>query len=114
MCYHATFVTSIYVKVPCQDRIRETVLEFETLLGFPKVIGAIDGNHILKPTECPLEYYNRTRFYSISIQGIVDLQGHFIDVKIGWPGKVNDARVLANSTFYHKANSGNLFLTGKG
>ena len=39
---------------------------------------------------------------------MLDSQGHFIDVNIGWLGKVHDARVLANSTFYRKANSGTL------
>ena len=39
---------------------------------------------------------------------VVDSQGRFIDVNIGWPGKVHDARVLANSTFYNKASSGTL------
>ena len=79
-------------------------------MGFPQVVGALDGTHIpiLKPTECPSDYYNRKGFYSILIQGVVDSQGCFIDVNIGWPGKVHDARVLANSTFYHKATSGNL------
>ena len=58
-----------YVKMPCQDRLREIVQEFETLWGFPQVVGAVDGTHIpiLKPTECPSDYYNRKGFYSILI-----------------------------------------------
>ena len=36
---------------------------------------------------------------------VVDSQSHFIDVNIGWPGKLHDARVLANYTLYRKANS---------
>ena len=97
--------------MPSQGRLRETLQEFETLWGFPQVVAALDGTHIpiLKPTECPSDYYNCKGFYSILIQGVVDSQGCFIDVNIGWPGKVHDARVLANSTFYHKATSGNLF-----
>lgn len=100
-----------YVQMPSRGRLREILQEFETLWGFPQVVAALDGTHIpiLKPTECPSDYYNRKGFYSILIQGVVDSQGCFIDVNIGWPGKVHDARVLANSTFYHKATSGNLF-----
>jgi len=37
---------------------------------------------------------------------VVDSQGRFIDINIGWPGKVHDARVLANSTIYKKCNDG--------
>ena len=29
-----------------------------------------------------------------------------MDINIGWPGKVYDARVFANSSFFHKVNSG--------
>ena len=31
-----------------------------------------------------------------------------MDVTIGWPGKVHDARVLVNSNFYHCAMAGQL------
>ena len=34
------------------------------------------------------------------MQAVVDYQGLFIDVYIGWPGKVHDARVFVNSSFY--------------
>ena len=43
------------------------------------------------------------------MQGVVDFRGVFIDVNIGWPGKVHDARVFVNSSFYKKACSGTLF-----
>ena len=78
----------------------------ENLWGFPQVVGAIDGSHIpiLKPIECPSDYYNRKGFYSLLLQAVVDSQGLFIDVNIGWPGKVHDARVLANLSFYNKCN----------
>ena len=100
-----------HVKIPTEDRLKEIVREFEVLWGFPQTVGAIDGTHIpiLKPVECPSDYYNRKGFYSVIIQGVVDSHGLFIDVNIGWPGKVHDARVLVNSKFYNKCNSGNCF-----
>ena len=72
--------------------------------------GAIDGTHIpvLKPQESSSDYYNRKGFYSILIQAVVSSSGYFLDVNIGWPGKIHDARVLANSSLYHKANNGEL------
>ena len=31
------------------------------------------------------------------MQAVVDFRGLFMDVNIGWPGKVHDARVFVNS-----------------
>ena len=42
------------------------------------------------------------------MQAVVDFRGRFLDVNIGWPGKVHDARVLVNSSFYKKSISGTL------
>ena len=42
------------------------------------------------------------------MQAVVDFRYLFLDVYIGWPGKVHDARVLVNSTAYQKATSGTL------
>ena len=59
-------------------------------------MGAIDGSHvpIIRPQESASDYYNRKGFYSIIMQGVVDFRGRFMDVYIGWPGKVHDASVL--------------------
>ena len=43
------------------------------------------------------------------MQGVVNHLGHFTDVYIGWPGRVHDARVFANSTLYQKGQDGTLF-----
>ena len=34
------------------------------------------------------------------MQALVDHMGRFMDVYIGWPGKVHDARVFVNSELY--------------
>lgn len=39
------------------------------------------------------------------MQGMVDNRGRFTDVYVGWPGRVHDARVFANSTVYQKGQS---------
>ena len=43
------------------------------------------------------------------MQAVVDFRGLFMDVYIGWPGKVNDARVFSNSSLYRKGMGGTLF-----
>ena len=51
-------------------------------------------------TVCPAGYYNRKGWHSVILQEVVDHKGWFIDVYIGWPGQVYDARVFANSSLY--------------
>ena len=73
--------------VPNGDLLKEIV---NTCWGFPQAVGAIDGSHvpIIRPQESACDYYNRKGFYSIIMQGVVDFRGRFMDVYIGWPGKV--------------------------
>lgn len=65
--------------------------------------GAIDGSHIRidKPAEDPDSYINRKQYFSIHVQGTVDHNMKFIDIFIGYPGSVHDARVFKNSTLYN-------------
>ena len=46
------------------------------------------------------------------MQGSVDFHGCFIDVNIGWPGRVHDARIWANSKIYAKLQAGSFFPSG--
>ena len=77
---------------------------FEDVWGFPQCAGAIDGSHIpiQAPSECAKDYYNRKGFHSILVQGLVDHRYCFLDINVGWPGSVHDARVLANSELFEK------------
>ena len=63
---------------------------------------------IVSPVEYPADYYNRKGFHSILMQGTVNHLGHFIDIYIGWPGRVHDARVFSNSTLYTKGQANEL------
>ena len=93
-----THLLNKFVRVPEGQRLDEDSEGFEHKRGFPQAVGAVDGTHI--PIICPedsgADYYNRKCFYSIIMQAVVDYQGLFIDVYIGWPGKVHDAQVFVN------------------
>ena len=40
------------------------------------------------------------------MQGTVNYLGQFVDIYVGWPGRVHNARVFANSTLYKKGQDG--------
>ena len=91
-----------YVHVTNAAVLQEIVIGFESQWGFHQAVGAIGESHItiIKPLQCASDYYNRKGYYSILIQGLVDYRGLFKDVIIGWPGKVHDARVFSNSSYF--------------
>uniref|UniRef100_A0A3Q2YV74 DDE Tnp4 domain-containing protein n=1 Tax=Hippocampus comes TaxID=109280 RepID=A0A3Q2YV74_HIPCM len=82
------------IKWPVGDLMSENVRNFEQRWGFPQVLGAIDGTHI------PIIRRH---------DSVVDRSNRFIDIFIGWPGSVHDARVFANSPLYQNRTSGSLF-----
>ena len=91
-----------YVQLPTVHEVEDEIAGFYNLAGFPQVVGAVDGCHvpIMAPHENKEDYINRKHFYSIILQGLVDIDYFFRDVCIGWPGKVHDARVFKNSFLY--------------
>ncbi len=87
------------------DDLEEVGSGFAQLAGSPAfrmVAGAIDGCHIrIKPpaSDAPC-YFNRKLFHSVQLQAITDHKGKFVDIFVGYPGSVHDARVLKNSPLY--------------
>ena len=72
---------------------------------------SIDGTHItiVHPDICTSGYYKHKGLYSIIMQALVDFHGLFMDVYIGWPGKVHNATVSTNFSVYHKGINGTPF-----
>lgn len=97
-----------YIRIPTGQGLRRIVSGFLSKWNFPQCVGAIDGSHIpiIAPSENPLDYYNRKGYHSIVLQALVDHEYRFLDVYVGWPGSVHDARVLGNSTLYTNLESG--------
>nr|CAH7758360.1 unnamed protein product [Callosobruchus chinensis] len=72
--------------------------------GFPGVVGAIDGCHIQikQPVQNAHDYYNRNKVHSIILQGTADHDLKFIDIFVGLPGRMHDARVFRSSDLYER------------
>ena len=99
-----TSLLSVYVKFPRGDQLDSVVDGFRTKWGVSQCVGAIDGCHI--PIAAPVlnhtDYYNRKGWYLMILQGVVDANYRFLDICVGWPGSVHDARVFAHSPLYKK------------
>ncbi|CAJ1081180.1 putative nuclease HARBI1 isoform X1 [Xyrichtys novacula] len=94
------------IHLPDPDQLEDIAAGFSCLGGSPAlrtVVGAIDGCHVcIKPPAAhQLDFLNRKLFHSIQLQAICDHQGRFIDLLVGFPGSVHDARVLRNSPVYY-------------
>ena len=64
----------LYIKWPTSQRLADTVNGFKERWDFPQCVGAIDATHIhiVAPSECSSDYYNRKSRYSIIMQAVVD------------------------------------------
>ena len=60
--------------------------------------------HILAPAENHTDYFNLKGFHSAP--ALVDHRYSFMDIYIGWPGSVHDARVPTNSYLFAKGEEG--------
>uniref|UniRef100_A0A673GDD1 DDE Tnp4 domain-containing protein n=1 Tax=Sinocyclocheilus rhinocerous TaxID=307959 RepID=A0A673GDD1_9TELE len=107
-----------FIKVPQGNVLRDIVNGFRDKWGFPQCVGAIDGTHVpmIAPRKTKADFYNRMGYYSVLLQAVVDHKLQFWDINVGWPGKVHDARVFANSSLFRKGPSviGDPFAEGQG
>ena len=68
----------------------------------PNVVGAIDGTNIKinTPVENGPDKFSRYQDHDVVVQGLVDGNMIFQDVKAVYPGSMHDARVLRNSNIF--------------
>lgn len=101
-------LASRYIAIPAGERLKLVVDGFMSKWGVPQCVGAIDSTHIpiIAPKDSPLDYYNRKGYHSVVLQALVDHEYKFLDIYVGWPGSVHDARVLVNSGLYSKCDRG--------
>lgn len=108
-----------YVQWPAHERVQGVAEEFDRISGIPNVVGAMYTTHIpiIAPKSDVAAYFNKKHTeknqktsYSITLQGVVDTNGVFTDVCIGWPGSMSDEQVLEKSKLYGRGVRG--FLQG--
>ncbi|CAM5103012.1 unnamed protein product [Eretmochelys imbricata] len=89
----------------------KVIVDGVAAMGFPNCGGAIDGTHIpiLALDHQASEYINCKGYFSIVLQALVDHKGRFININVGWPGKVHDTRIFRNSGLFQKLQEGTLF-----
>ena len=90
------------------DELKSILETYKEKPGFSMCAGAIDAA-IIAPKEDHTNYVNWKGYRSVVMQALVDCKYRFRDVVIGWPGSVQDVRILSNSTIYDKGNDNNLF-----
>ncbi|XP_056166898.1 disease resistance protein L6-like isoform X2 [Syzygium oleosum] len=104
-----------FLQWPDEHRLAAIKDEFEAASGIPLVCGAMYTTHvpIIAPKISVASYLNRQHTernkkttYSITVQGVVDPRGVFLDVCIGWPGSMTDDQVLEKSALYQRAGRG--------
>lgn len=89
-----------HIRWPTATQRSEHMATVEERWGLPHVVGFIDGTHIrVMPANAKERVYsfNRKQYHSIVLQGIVDSRGRFLNVHVGYLGRVHDARVFTES-----------------
>ncbi|KAL0879679.1 hypothetical protein ABMA27_003394 [Loxostege sticticalis] len=77
-----------------------TTEDFYNIARFPRVLGAIDGTHILMQSpnsNIGEEFRNRKSVFSMNMQGVCDANLNFMNVVARWPGSSHDATIFNNS-----------------
>jgi len=94
-----------YITWPNRRRCHEEEIIFRRRShGFHGVVGAIDGIPIKAPAGNPIDYYNRNKIHLIILQGVCDHKARFIDIFVGMPGRMHDARVFRQSELFAQLN----------
>lgn len=106
-----------FLQWPDRTRMARVKEQLQSISGIPNVGGSMYTTHIpiiaLKTSVSA--YFNKCHTdrnqkpsYSVTIQGVVDSDGVFTDVCIGWPGSMADDQVLEKSILFQWAARGML------
>ncbi|KAI5063288.1 hypothetical protein GOP47_0021835 [Adiantum capillus-veneris] len=82
---------------------------FFSRYGLANCCGILDTTHIIMdlPSGEPADIWlDRNHTFSMALQAVVDTELRFLDVCVGYPGSLSDAKCLRESAFYKKCTSG--------
>ena len=92
------------LECPIDEASLEHIKEgFSVKQGFPNCCGEIYATHVkleLSYKESSIDWYNYEHNYSILVQPIIYSNLLFLDISMGFPRSLKDARILRNSSFY--------------
>eukprot|EP00795_Rhopilema_esculentum_P004161 gene4161-20347_t len=96
-----------------EEEIKKKVTYMEIKFGVPQALGTIDGTHvpIIRPTECPQDFFDYKHFVSLSVQAVCDYKWISIDDDDQWPGSLHDAKIYANSKVCKNKSSSKIAIT---
>ncbi|KAG0423796.1 hypothetical protein HPB47_000440 [Ixodes persulcatus] len=89
-----------FVSWPTEKKALHIISGFEAKAGFPGVLGAIDGSHIVckgLQGKDAQSYINRHGLPSVLLQAICDHEAKFLHFSAGDPGSMHDARMYRRS-----------------
>ncbi|KZS08339.1 Uncharacterized protein APZ42_027640 [Daphnia magna] len=104
--HHLNDIAPSIIRFPKDNEEKKAIAHhFEQISGFPGVLGCIGSTYI--PIRAPANknkssYVNHQQKISITLQGICDANGVFLDVFTGPPSKIHDARVYKLSFVYQR------------
>jgi hypothetical protein len=100
----------LYVRWPEDDQCKKIASAFESMSGFPNVVGCIDGTHV--PVKAPYadrdSFINRKEYPSINVLAVCDHTMRFTYVSADRAGSVHDARVLRICSLGQELETGKL------
>lgn len=90
-----------YIKFPtATNEINQLQLKFQSISGFPRVLGLVDGTLINIKSPGGLDeplYVSRKGKHSINVQLVCDNEMQILDIVAKWPGSTHDSFIWANS-----------------
>ena len=86
--------------------------DFHNKWNFPNCLGAMDGKHveIIPPRGSGSYFYNYKKFFSVVLMAIANANYEFIMCNVGTNGRVSDAGVFDNCSFFKKLKENDLHL----
>ena len=97
----------VHMPVPTNDHFMDIAQENYLLWDMPHCVGSIDVRHIRikKPSNSGSRYFNYKKFFSITLQALVDARYKFVIIDVGGYGCQHDATTFRFSTLYKALKS---------